>query len=189
MSQRNSNYERRPLDQYDTPPSVTDALLTKLRDDARLNVVWEPACGAGLMCSAIVGAGHQVIATDILPRTPLGRQVDFFSTTDAPLECRAIVTNPPFGDVGQKFAEHALALMKPRDGLVALLFRCDYDHANSRRHLFADHPAFARRIILTKRIVWFVEENGKPKASPSYNHMWVVWDWKHRGPPIVEYAP
>ena len=46
-----------------------------------------------------------------------------------------------------------------------------------------------RRFVLTRRIVWFVEENGKPKAAPSFNHAWYVWDWKHDGAQTIAYGP
>ena len=45
-------------------------------------------------------------------------------------------------------------------------------------------PAFARKVVLTKRIVWF----DGPKAAPSFNHAWYIWDWKHRGSPMLAYA-
>jgi hypothetical protein len=44
-------------------------------------------------------------------------------------------------------------------------------------------------LVLMKRIVWFAEENGKPKASPSFNHAWYVWDWRHEGAPSIAYGP
>jgi len=42
--------------------------------------------------------------------------------------------------------------------------------------------------VLTRRIVWFVEADGKPKASPSFNHAWFLWDWQHAGPPVIAYS-
>jgi hypothetical protein len=65
-----------------------------------------------------------------------------------------------------------------------MLLRADFDSAKSRRHLFADCAAFARKIALTKRIVWF----DGPKAAPSFNHAWYLWDWQHRGLPVLAYA-
>ncbi len=66
---------------------------------------------------------------------------------------------------------------------------CDFDHAKRRAYLFADCPQFAKKIVLTRRIVWFVEADGKPKASPSFNHAWFLWDWQHAGPPVIAYGP
>jgi len=38
-------------------------------------------------------------------------------------------------------------------------------------------------LVLTRRIVWFEA----PKAAPSFNHAWYIWDWKHVGPPVLAY--
>ena len=84
---------------------------------------------------------------------------------------------------------HALKLTAPVKGFVAMLLRCDFDHAKRRAYLFADCPQFAKKVVLTRRIVWFVEADGKPKASPSFNHAWFLWDWQHAGPPVVTYGP
>jgi hypothetical protein len=70
-----------------------------------------------------------------------------------------------------------------------MLLRCDFDHAQSRTHLFRDCPALAKKLVLLRRIAWFVEANGKPKASPSFNHAWFIWDWQHDGPPTIGYSP
>ena len=82
---------------------------------------------------------------------------------------RGIVTNPPY-EQAEEFCAHALKLTAPVKGFVAMLLRCDFDHAKRRAYLFADCPQFAKKIVLTRRIVWFVEADGKPKASPSFNH-------------------
>ena len=65
-----------------------------------------------------------------------------------------------------------------------MLLRTDFDHAASRRHLFADCAMFAKKVVLTKRIRWFEDSNG----SPSFNHCWMIWDRQHQGPPTLAYA-
>lgn len=57
------------------------------------------------------------------------------------------------------------------------------------RHFFADHPAWACKLILLRRIVWFVEADGKPKAAPSDCHAWYIWDWRRIGEPRIAYGP
>jgi hypothetical protein len=50
MSQRESGYERKALDQYKTPSWVALALVHHLPE---INgVIWEPACGGGKMVVA-----------------------------------------------------------------------------------------------------------------------------------------
>ena len=57
-----------------------------------------------------------------------------------------------------------------------MLLRTDFDHAKSRQHLF-QHPAFSKKLVLTKRIKWFEDSKGQP----SFNHAWFVWDYRHKG--------
>jgi hypothetical protein len=182
MSQRQSGYERKALDFYATPAWVTEALVGHVV--ARPGLIWEPACGDGQMVN-VLKEQFVVLATDIN-----NTGLDFLAVKEMP-NCgiRGIITNPPY-DKAEEFCAHALELTKQVGGYVAMLLRCDFDHAKSRSYLFRDHPAWSKKLVLTKRIVWFVEEDtGKPKASPSFNHAWYVWDHKHGGPPTIGYAP
>jgi hypothetical protein len=95
---------------------------------------------------------------------------------------QVIVTNPPYA-LAQRFIEHAMRLVG-NDGMVAMLLRCDFDHAKSRQHLFGQCPEFWKKIVLTKRIRWFENSIG----SPSFNHAWYVWKMGYRGPATLEYA-
>lgn len=173
MSQRDSGYARLENDAYNTPAWCTQALLPHL--PARPPVhIHEPASGAGPIVRELERAGYMVSEADI------ERGRDFLQQRF----CLAagIVTNPPYGKA-QEFIEHAIALMKPRNGFVAMLLRSDYDHAATRQHLFC-HP-FAKRVVLTKRIRWIEGSTG----SPSFNHAWMLWDWRHKGPPTIAYEP
>jgi hypothetical protein len=170
VSQRFSGYQRQERDSYETPAWVTEALCPHLPP---LETIWEPACGSGSMVRVLESWGVKVIATDIAAGQ------DFLVA--APQGVGAIVTNPPYA-LAQRFIEHALQLTT---GIVAMLLRCDFDHAKTRQHLFSGCPAFAKKLILTRRIVWFEG----PKAAPSFNHAWYLWDGKHRGPPILAYGP
>jgi hypothetical protein len=168
MSQRDSGYARVAFDQYETPEWVTEALIPYLPKKA---VIWEPACGSGKMSKAL-GAYH---STDIQAGE------DFF-TQERPFRVNAIITNPPYS-VATEFIERALKLTRENGGLVAMLLRTDFDHAKSRRHLFAENIAFTRKIVLTKRIQWFEDS----KSSPSFNHAWFMWDWSNLTPPVLSY--
>jgi len=182
MSQRESGYARKERDLYETPEWVTEALLPHL--PRRPRMIWEPACGNGKMVSAFEADGFQVLATD------LATGQDFFAYWAPPVVefDEAIFTNPPY-EQGSMFVEHALKLMEPCGGQVAMLMRTDFDHAKTRSHLFRDCPAFAKKVVLTRRIVWFEPEPGAKGKSPSFNHAWFIWDWKHEGPPTIGYGP
>lgn len=177
MSQRDSGYERKERDLYETPEWVTEALLPHLTRD--VEHVWEPAAASGKIVRVLENAGYVVEASDIYGAP----SVDFLMTEPSQ-ERQAIVTNPPY-ESAQAFIEHALWHTTYCNGLVAMLLRTDFDHAKTRSALFAGHPAFAKKVVLTKRIRWFEDSQG----SPSFNHAWFIWDWTHKGAPTLAYGP
>jgi hypothetical protein len=75
MSQRDSGYERKALDQYETPSWVTLALVPHLPEIS--GVIWEPACGGGKMVAALRQAGFEVIGTDPWRRRVRALALDF----------------------------------------------------------------------------------------------------------------
>lgn len=198
MSQRDSGYARRERDLYETPEWVTEALTPHLL--RKPGLIWEPACGSGKMVRALSGSLGDCWA--LIHGTDIATGVDFLAADlpdffeGTPLMPRgdingkpdAIITNPPY-ELGAQFCEHAIRLMEPVGGMVAMLMRTDFDHAKSRAHLFRDCPAFAKKVVLTKRIVWFEPEPGAKGKSPSFNHSWWIWDWKHEGAPTIAYGP
>jgi len=181
MSQRDSGYERKERDLYETPEWVTEALLPHL--PMRPLEIWEPACGSGKMSRVLARVPHSVTATDIYD--PEAISVDFLSLTEpvaGPHD--AIITNPPY-ELATEFIEKALNFQKPHNGFVVMLLRTDFDHAKGRSYLFGNCPAFAMKIVLTKRIRWFEDSSG----SPSFNHAWFFWDHNWRSDPILRYGP
>lgn len=184
MSQRESGYARKERDLYETPAWVTEALLRSINNlGAIRQTVWEPACGSGKMRD-VLASRFNVVSSDI----DLGQ--DFLQTGVLGMGgmITGIITNPPY-DQASEFCEHALREMEKMGGFVCMLLRTDFDHAKGRVHLFRDCQAFAKKLVLMKRICWFVEENGKPKASPSFNHAWYIWDWRNKGAPTIAYGP
>ena len=190
MSQRDSGYARKERDLYETPQWVTESLLPHIPE--RINCAWECAAGGWQMVNVL--SRHLVtygtdIVSDESEFSSRSSGVDFLAQTRLP-QCapNAIITNPPY-ELATEFCEHALRLMEPVGGFVAMLLRTDFDHAKSRSHLFRDCPAFAKKLVLTKRIVWFEPEPGAKGKSPSFNHAWFCWDWTHEGAPILAYGP
>lgn len=177
MSQRDSGYERKDADFYPTPEWVTRALIPHLARKPKS--IWECAAGDGHMIQPLSEVA-EVWATDIREGH------DFLSIGYRDVD--AIITNPPYA-LATEFISHALRLMEPVGGMVAMLLRTDFDHAKSRSHLFRDCPAFAKKVVLTKRIIWFEPEPGSRGKSPSFNHCWMVWDWQHEGAPTIAYGP
>ncbi len=190
MSQAASGYERIDGDRYYTPRWVVEALQSVEQFDG---VVWDPAAGAG----HIIDCFPEAFGTDIAPDREDIRQMDFLTIhPERNHGAQHIVTNPPYGKGGRlavEFISYALQLTRPTParagGKVAMLLRVDFDSANGRRRLFAEHPAFAAKYALTKRIRW---ANLPQSASgPTDNHMWAVWDWSksHLTPRRYGYLP
>lgn len=183
-----SGRERNQHEKYYTPAWVTEALLEA---EAFPGLILEPAAGDGGIAKVAARRGYEVWGGDIAPETPEIVQADFLSP-EYPGEWEgSIITNPPFGARGklaEQFIEKALEMTRPHGGKVAMLLRVDFDSAKTRRHLFADHPAFTRKYVLTKRILWsnLVHTSDEPKK----NHAWFVWDWDHwGGPASMGYLP
>jgi hypothetical protein len=174
MTQRDSGYERKERDLYETPEWVTAALLAE--GFRKPECVWEPACGSGKMLRMLEMLDAEVVGTDI---HETGEDFLSFVMTAAD----AIITNPPY-ELATDFIDHALMLTEPCKGQVMMLLRTDFDHANTRARLFKSQT-FAKKIVLTKRIRWFEDSKG----SPSFNHAWFIWDWRHQGAPTLAYGP
>ena len=173
MSQRPSEYPREPNDHYPTPPWVVQVVAQYLRKHCLH--IWAPADeeSSGLVL-ALRAEGFSVTAT----------ADDFLAKNSLPhSRIGAVATNPPYGPSGRlarQFIVHSLELVP----IVAMLLRIDFDSGKTRTNLFRDCQAFAHKIVLLDRIVWF--EHGK--AQPSDNHAWFIWNAQHRGPPTISYA-
>ena len=189
MSQSASGYDRIEGDRYYTPWWCTMALLEAERFDGG---IWDPAAGAGDIVKVAATRGH-AYGTDIDPDGDNIGRADFFGcNVPVSADLINIITNPAYGKGGRlavRFIEHALLLTERTGGKVAMLLRVDFDSANGRRALFGDHPAFAAKHVLTKRVRW---SNLPQKSSgPTENHAWYVWDWKKRRgtAPTIGYLP
>jgi hypothetical protein len=161
MSQRSSGYVRRPDEDFPTPPWPVRALLAHL--EPRPQLAWDPANG---------DAGKLVITLRACGIHAIGTNSDFLACAAPPVGVDILITNPPYGErkrgeLAVAFIAHALELNVPR---IALLLRNDFDSAITRRHLFADEPRFAGKLILLNRIKWF-----DGPSSPSDNHAWFLW--------------
>jgi hypothetical protein len=169
-------FSERGDDLYETPPVAVHALL---RVEALPKVIWEPACGPGLIVNVLRGAGHRVFASDLksygCPEADSG--VDFLMERSPPYGVEAIVTNPPF-KIGGEFVAHALALGVPK---VAMLLRLQFLESERRNAildggLLARVYPFANRLPMMHRNGW----DGR-KARSAMAFAWFVWEAGHRG--------
>lgn len=179
MSQRNSGYERKERNLYETPEWVSLALHPLIPDHV---VFWEPACASGNISKTLVANHSSDLVTDYGETG-----VDFLLTNKMPKGCNAIITNPPFGKDAEKFIRHSLKLLSGNpEGFIAMLLPVDFDSAKTRRDIFTENHgllSFAGKLILTKRITWFEPA----RASPSANHAWYIWQQSYDFPQIWYY--
>jgi hypothetical protein len=80
MSQRDSGYERKERDSYETPAWVTEVIVKYINGN---RCVWEPAAGSGKMAEVLRRHGMEVSATDITTG-------DDFLAAQALLACRLL---------------------------------------------------------------------------------------------------
>src|SRR5262245_6456443 len=91
MSQRNSGYERKDGDFYETPEWVTEALLPHLHPIDENGSIWEPAAGSGKMVRVLT-------QSRIVWGSDISWGDDFLTSLIRPANCiTAIITNPPYG--------------------------------------------------------------------------------------------
>lgn len=190
MTQAASGYVRLEGDRYYTPAWVTEALLNV---ETFVGGVCDPGAGAGHIVDVLKRAGLAASGFDVAPDRADIVERDFFDLSAASV-CDNVIGNPPYGTGGRlavRFIRQALALTagSAAQGKVAMLLRVDFDSANGRRDLFADHPAFAAKYVLTRRIRWANLEQSA--AGPTENHAWFVWDWRRRAGtvPTLGYLP
>ncbi len=190
-----TGFKRIANDAYFTEPCVTEALLNTI---CLPQNVWEPACGDGSgIVAPLRSFGHSVFASDLHEypwrgpaevRPDVGRD---FLKSDLPFESiEAIVTNPPFGDMSEAFIWHAIELMTPVRGKIAILQRTDYDAAKSRRGLFATHPAFSHKLVLHRRPRWIHDKPKSEQKAPRFQYAWFLWDLAKDAsqPPVILYT-
>lgn len=169
--------DQRKDDLYESPPEAVTSLL---RAENLPDVIWEPACGPGVIVRGLRATGRQVYATDLVNYTSPDQDQygwDFLSERQLPLGVQAIVTNPPFKLAGE-FVAHALELC-PR---VVMLLRLAFLESERRRpildggHLARVH-VFRRRLPMMHRAGWTGKHSNSGMAFA-----WFAWDRNHSGP-------
>jgi hypothetical protein len=178
-----SGFDRQEGDFYPTPAWVTECLLSNV---TLRGPVWEPCCGDGAVAKVLQAAGHDVVATDLVDRGFGRGGVDIFGVSRMPDGCRALVTNPPYGDGGVRgrggkasaqmlaFTEQALRLARRADGQLALLVRFQWI-AGKRVALLLSEAAMRSIIVLTRRIKWF-DHQGFTNTG-QHHHAWIFFDF------------
>jgi hypothetical protein len=168
-------------DLYESPPEAVTALM---RAERLPKVIWEPACGPGVIVRTLRAAGHQVYATDLVDYDSPDQDChgwDFLSERQLPIGVEAIITNPPFKNANE-FVSHALELC-PK---VMMLLRLAFLESQKRApildggHLARVH-VFRNRLPMMHRAGQGIAETEK-QSSSALAFAWFCWDRNHQGP-------
>jgi hypothetical protein len=171
-------------DWYVEPRESVEALL---RAERFSGLSWDPACGSGVIPSAMEAAGLEVDGSDVVDR--LGGKYplcDFLTDFDHdPAEPIAnIVTNPPFF-LARQFVDKALTIASHK---VAMLLPITFLEGQARAKWLATTP-LARVHVFSWRISMPPGElltSGKVTAKGGKKcFAWFVFEIGHVGPPTV----
>jgi hypothetical protein len=147
---------RLPLDAYDTPTSVIEALIRVEGSNWGSGPIWDPCSGNGNILRAL--HGRESRGDDI------NRGADFLNTTEA--YARIIVTNPPYR-YASEFIRHAHNL-----GIEYHAWLLKADFLNAQRAIkLIDAIGYPARIwALTERPDFLGQ------GAPTMNCSWYVFD-------------
>jgi hypothetical protein len=171
--------EMRELQDYETPENVTLALCAFVGLGPTPKIL-EPAAGSGRMVRALQRgySDADITATDIKPDGPWGpgNGQDFLQRDDTPFPGH-IITNPPYGKLGDAFIRKALTIA---DGKVCMLMGSTILFGSKReRELW--HPFRPERIILIPWRVMFIDGGtGEPIKSQTLTNAWIAWPERER---------
>ncbi len=168
-----SNFERKPLDLYETERWATEALLRHV-SVARMKV-WEPAAGRHAIADVLSEYGASVITSDIaIYDRRHDAVIDFLAPRFKYQNPKhdMIITNPPYGKGNHDAAKFARLSLERCSGIVALLLTAKFDFGKTRADLFAKNSRFWMKIALTDRISW--AGNGQTGTE---DNAWYVWGY------------
>jgi hypothetical protein len=167
---------RAPLDRYDTPLWMVEALLRHVPEIGG-GTLLDPCCGGSSMAWRLAGRFDRVVLNDIDPQVPtvshydISRSCYIWAGSDADW----VITNPPFSLSGRVINR---ALHYSRRG-VALLMRISALEVCAGREILGIDPP--HRLIVLPRFKF------RDRGTDSVTVGWFVWSRQERftGPPIV----
>ena len=163
-----SNRKPGKLDNCQTPRYALDPLIPYLKA-AKFQRIWEPAAGEGLLVEALLLAGFDVTATDILydPYIEKDFSFDFFEfETGNEWDC--IVTNPPYS-VKYEWTQRCFDLGKP----WALLMPVEMLGTVKGGDMFSEHGV--QMIVMRPRINFKMPNKGWDGRGAQFPVAWYTW--------------
>lgn len=182
--QRQSKADR-GFELYETPAVATLALL---KHERLPHMIWEASCGRGAIARVLRGAGHDVIATDLVDYGSADQDAanfDFLHQTDVPVQgIDGIVQNPPFSCAAQ-FAKKSIELCPQVYMLLPLRFLeagNEKTEAGRARLWVLDRGYLARVLVFANRLPLMHRDGWDgPKSTNTAAYAWFVFSWYNRG--------
>ncbi|MBD9571736.1 hypothetical protein [Ensifer sp. ENS08] len=165
---------------YETP---IEAIRTLLALESFSATVKEPAVGKGAILRPLEAAGYEVMIADLVDRGVATRhgelqQVgDFLLSKAGGSEGADIVTNPPYDDLANTFAAHALREHKPRKMALLLNWNFAAGFADPNRVFVMDENPPSRIYLFSRRLPMMHRDGWSgPEASSQMNTAFFVWE-------------
>lgn len=153
-------YTPKGLDACQTPPYALDPLLPYLSSGW---VIWEPACGEGLLVGGLYDTGYsqgQVISGDMTTGQ------DFYEYEPGNWDC--LITNPPYSNQFD-WLRRCYNLKKP----FALLLKVDVLGTKTAQELFSRYGVEV--IFMDKRINFKMPYKGYDGGGSWFAVAWYTW--------------
>jgi hypothetical protein len=162
-------------DFWPTPVGLIAAACKHIVPVLPAGVIWECACGDGVLQRAIAACGRKTIGTDRYPQR--GVQALDFLTDEPPARDLVAMTNGPFNEL-DGFINRGLELLDAGwlRGFVLLL-----------RH---DHLIAGSRVEALNRATWEIHLNWRPvwiadsEGNPRWAFSWIYWGSGRRRAPL-----
>ena len=167
-----------PLDTPDFYPSPPCAVAALLAVEALPDLVWEPACGDGVIVREMRRKNKVIIASDLNDWGCAGAKtgVDFLMELKAPAGATCIVTNPPYS-LAEEFIRHGLTLVPKVVMLLRLAFLEGKRWEKGFGAPLARVHVFANRLPMMHRHGY----DGAKVEGGMIAFAWFVWDREHQG--------
>jgi len=167
------------IDFYPTPPWATKALLDREKFEG---LIWEPACGDGMMSKVIEKYyPDKVESTELRTDGGYGQgDVDFLRSKKK--YQNNIITNPPFC-IAQKFIEHGKQLVNKK---IAMLLRTAFLESKGRYNMFQDKEfPLATMYQFVERVQF--APNKIELTGGLFSFAWFVWEKSYKGNPVIKW--
>ena len=162
---------RQEHDYYATDPS---ALASLLKQKQLPHVVYECACGAGHLAEVLKGQGHNVVATDLVPRGYGVGGVDFLKVKSLPEGCSCILTNPPY-KFTMEFIEHSLELL-PEGGEAIFLLNVNALSGKARYERFYKRGVLKEVFVFPRCVQCAKNGDFASQNGSAVNYAWFVFE-------------